>query len=64
MYRQRESINLNFTNSPLFIKACQLAGIQPTKRQASKFRVKKGLAYDFVRRARDELRYKVNQPRS
>ena len=56
MYRTRESINSNFAQSPLFIKACELAKIIPSKRQASRFRAKKGLAYSFVKRARQELK--------
>lgn len=32
---------------PIFRKACELAGVQPTKRQASKWRNKRGRAYDF-----------------
>lgn len=31
-----------------FKKACQLAGLPLTKRQASKFRMKKGLAYKSI----------------
>lgn len=29
-------------NNPLFLKACELAGIPPTRRQASKFRSDRG----------------------
>jgi len=32
-------------NNKLFKLACESAGIKPTKRQASKFRMGKGLAY-------------------
>jgi hypothetical protein len=32
-------------NDPLFIRACEDAGIPPTKRQASKWLAKKGLAW-------------------
>ena len=35
----------------LFRQACNLAGIQPTKRQASKWRNKKGTAYQFKSKA-------------
>lgn len=38
--------NLDFAHTdPLFRKACESAGIKPTKRQASKWRNKRGLAY-------------------
>jgi len=30
-----------------FIKACEKAGVNPTKRQASKFRMRKGKAYQW-----------------
>jgi hypothetical protein len=30
----------------IFKKACDVAGIKPTKRQASKFRLGKGLAFE------------------
>lgn len=52
-----QSINRNFAQSPLFRKACELAKTEPTKRQASKFRNKKGLAYWFVKQARKLLRH-------
>jgi hypothetical protein len=38
--------NQDFTKNPLFAAACDLANCRPTKRQASKFRRKTGLAYD------------------
>jgi hypothetical protein len=31
----------------LFIKACELAGVKPTTRQAAKYRNKRGAAYQF-----------------
>ena len=37
--------NKEFTKDSNFIQACSSAGIPPTKRQASKFRRKKGLAW-------------------
>jgi len=40
----RES-NDKFQSNALFIKCCELAGVSPTKRQASKFRNGKGEAY-------------------
>lgn len=39
----------------LFRLACKLAGIAPTKRQASKWRADKGLARKFESAARFEL---------
>jgi hypothetical protein len=32
---------------PLFLEACSLANVQPSRRQASKFRLGKGTAYPF-----------------
>ncbi len=32
-----------------FVKACEVARIPPTKRQASKFRSRRGLAYQKLR---------------
>lgn len=49
------AINANFAQSPLFLKACMLAGVPPTKRQASAFRNRKGLAFKFANAARKEL---------
>ena len=56
MFRKRESINANFAKSPLFLKACELAGIEPTKRQASRFRNRTGQAFRFIRMAREALK--------
>ena len=39
--------NLNIFNSELFKKACALAGIEATMRQASKFRRGLGKAFQF-----------------
>ena len=36
--------NLEFSKNKLFKQACKAAGIEPTQRQASKFRNGKGLA--------------------
>lgn len=49
------SRNSAHMNSQLFTKACALAGIPPTKRQASKFSRKRGLAHRFIHQARKEL---------
>jgi len=35
----------------VFLKACEKADVKPTKRQASRFRNKKGMAYRFKRKA-------------
>ena len=37
------------TTNKQFIKACEVARIPPTKRQASKFRSRRGLAYQKLR---------------
>jgi hypothetical protein len=36
--------NANFTRTDRFKAACKIAGVEPTKRQASKFRMGKGKA--------------------
>ena len=41
----RQEANKSTLNSGKFIKACEKAGITPTKRQASKFNNQKGAAY-------------------
>lgn len=43
--------NEAFTHARQFKLACQLAGVQPTRRQASKFRNKKGSAYAWFLKA-------------
>ena len=42
--------NRRFT-TPVFLRACELAKIKPTKRQASKWRNKRGLARQFMNAA-------------
>jgi hypothetical protein len=37
--------NREFAKEPRFIHLCQIAEVEPTVRQASKFRNKKGLAF-------------------
>lgn len=37
--------NREFTKDENFIKCCEMANVKPTKRQASKYRRKMGLAY-------------------
>jgi len=39
--------NRQFKDDVYFIRCCQGANIKPTKRQASKFRRGKGLAFKF-----------------
>ena len=52
---------MNQTNKPfaaediLFIKACNLAGIEATKRQASRWQNNKGTAFKFKKGAIREL---------
>ena len=41
--------NKEFTSNRTFIKACENVGLEPTLRQASKYRNKKGLAFKFKR---------------
>lgn len=36
-----------------FIAFCDALGIKPTKRQASKFRAKKGKVYEYVKTVKD-----------
>mgnify|MGYP001085231675 CR=1 FL=1 len=38
--------NKEYSENPKFVEACNKAGIEPTARQASKFRMKKGKAYN------------------
>lgn len=42
-------------NDKIFRKACELAGVQPTKRQASKWRNHRGRAYDYRLQAAEEI---------
>ena len=42
---KRRLANQSILKDPIFIKACELVGIEPTKRQASKWRRKTGKAY-------------------
>jgi hypothetical protein len=41
--------NRQFTSNSDFKAACEAAGVQPTKRQASKFRMGKGRAFKVGR---------------
>jgi hypothetical protein len=43
------------TTNIIFQKACDLARVKPTRRQASKYRAKKGSAFKKIRAAIDEL---------
>lgn len=50
-YVKPEVTNAQFAkNDPTFAKACELAEVEPTKRQASKFRNKRGAAYEAWQR--------------
>jgi len=53
--RGYEVSNRQFTENPLFRKACSLSGVSPTKRQASKWRNQRGEAYDKRHMAVKEL---------
>ncbi len=46
MRESREVPNRKFS-TPVYLRACQLAGIAPTKRQASKWRNGNGIATKF-----------------
>jgi len=49
--------NREFAEKDLvFQKACELAGIQPTKRQASKWSHRKGLARQFMKPAIEDIK--------
>lgn len=45
MASEKVATNKEFTKNPLFISACERAKVKPTARQASKFRMKQGLAF-------------------
>ncbi len=40
-----EKTNAQYAKEDVFIKRCENAGVKPTTRQASKFRMGKGSAY-------------------
>ncbi|MFW6242763.1 MAG: hypothetical protein ACOC2W_01255 [bacterium] len=44
---EREKKNKNIMSNETFLKACEMLGIEPTKRQASKYNNKKGSAYKY-----------------
>lgn len=46
---QNRKANEGVMNNDVFKNACEKVGIEPTKRQASKFRRKKGAAFKFGR---------------
>lgn len=47
---------------PVFIRACEIAHVEPTKRQASKWHNKKGRAYVFRMQAMSEVARRQNDP--
>jgi hypothetical protein len=47
--------NRKFTQNRIFIKACELAGVEPTTRQASKFRSGRGISFKFKHKAANIL---------
>ena len=49
--KPKEGTNRHFAqNDTKFIDLCNKAGIKPTKRQASKYRMQKGLAYKELKK--------------
>jgi len=46
--REAQAANTNILQSDMFISACKACEIEPTRRQASKYRRKKGLIYQFM----------------
>lgn len=48
----RGRILRHIQENPIFTKACELAGIPATRRQASKFNMRRGLAYAHVHTAK------------
>ena len=50
--RKRMEANKATFKSSLFVSACTTAGIAPTERQASKWNLKKGIAYKIGIRQR------------
>jgi len=54
----RKLTNKQLTNNPLFKKACKLAGVDPSPRQASKFfNGRRGQALKFKHEAQQELNF-------
>lgn len=51
----RESANKRVMESPVFIRACQIAKVEPCKRQASKWNNHYGAAYAVRLTAAQEL---------
>ena len=47
--------NIEFTNDKLFIIACELGKVEPTVRQASKWKNHKGTAYKLRYEAMKEM---------
>jgi hypothetical protein len=47
--RKRYLENNAILKDEVFIEACKWAGIKPTRRQASKWKTKKGIAYKKLR---------------
>lgn len=53
--RKRMDLNSGRQNDPVFVKACEMAGIPVTKRQASKWNNGRGLALTFKYKAKLEV---------
>ncbi len=45
--------NKEFLKDKAFLECCKKANIEPSKRQASKFRNKKGIAYKYHEEVKD-----------
>ena len=56
-----KTTNRDFAKSgdPLFMKSCELAHVPPTKRQVSKWRMGRGLAYEHRNAAKAEVAREV-----
>lgn len=50
--------NRDFVSDPIFRLACEMAKTTPTRRQASKFRMQRGLAFQYKRAAIRKLEAK------
>lgn len=53
--------NQEFTRNPLFVKACEIAQVPATRRQASKWRNRRGRAYTHRNAALAALKESPNE---
>lgn len=49
------AVHKEYIKERVFLKACKLANVEPTSRQASKFRRRKGVAFRYVKTAAREV---------